>query len=64
MDLFPLYNSLRIALISTVIIFFVGVFDRRLLPDVEIRAGSRREPASEARAERRSARADILSHWM
>ena len=26
MDLFPLYNSLRIALISTVIIFFVGVF--------------------------------------
>ena len=26
MDLFPLYNSLRIALISPVIIFFVGVF--------------------------------------
>ena len=26
MDLFPLYNSLRIALISTVIIFFVGIF--------------------------------------
>ena len=26
MDLFPLWNSLRIALISTVIIFFVGIF--------------------------------------
>lgn len=26
MDLFPLYNSLRIALISTTIIFFVGIF--------------------------------------
>ena len=26
MDLYPLYNSLRIALISTVIIFFVGIF--------------------------------------
>ncbi len=26
MDWFPLYNSLRIALISTVIIFFVGIF--------------------------------------
>ena len=26
MDFFPLYNSLRIALISTVIIFFVGIF--------------------------------------
>ena len=26
MDLFPLYNSLRIALISTAIIFFVGIF--------------------------------------
>ena len=26
MDLFPLYNSLRIALISTIIIFFAGIF--------------------------------------
>lgn len=26
MDLYPLFNSLRIALISTVIIFFVGIF--------------------------------------
>jgi molybdate transport system permease protein len=26
MDLFPLYNSLRIAAISTVVIFFVGIF--------------------------------------
>lgn len=26
MDLFPLYNSLRIAIIATVIIFFVGIF--------------------------------------
>lgn len=26
MDWFPLYNSLRISLISTVIIFFVGIF--------------------------------------
>ena len=26
MDLFPLFNSLRIALISTIIIFFVGIF--------------------------------------
>lgn len=26
MDLFPLYNSLRIALISTVLIFFIGIF--------------------------------------
>ena len=26
MDLYPLYNSLRIALISTVIIFFIGIF--------------------------------------
>lgn len=26
MDWFPLYNSIRIALISTVIIFFVGIF--------------------------------------
>ncbi len=26
MDLFPLWNSLRIALISTIIIFFVGIF--------------------------------------
>ena len=26
MDLYPLYNSLRIALISTIIIFFVGIF--------------------------------------
>ena len=26
MDLFPLWNSLRIAGISTVIIFFVGIF--------------------------------------
>ena len=26
MDLFPLYNSLRIAFISTIIIFFVGIF--------------------------------------
>ena len=26
MDLFPLYNSLRIALISTAIIFFAGIF--------------------------------------
>lgn len=26
MDLFPLYNSIRIALISTVIIFFAGIF--------------------------------------
>ena len=26
MDLFPLYNSIRIALISTFIIFFVGIF--------------------------------------
>ena len=26
MDFFPLWNSLRIALISTVIIFFVGIF--------------------------------------
>lgn len=26
MDLFPLYNSIRIALISTIIIFFLGIF--------------------------------------
>ena len=26
MDLYPLYNSIRIALISTVVIFFVGIF--------------------------------------
>ena len=26
MDLFPLYNSIRIALISTIIIFFIGIF--------------------------------------
>ena len=26
MDLFPLYNSLRIALISTLITFFLGIF--------------------------------------
>ncbi len=26
MDLFPLYNSIRIALVSTVIIFFLGIF--------------------------------------
>ncbi len=26
MDWFPLYNSIRIALISTVIIFFAGIF--------------------------------------
>ena len=26
MDWFPLFNSIRIALISTVIIFFVGIF--------------------------------------
>ena len=26
MDLFPLWNSLRVAAISTVIVFFAGVF--------------------------------------
>lgn len=26
MDLFPLYNSLRIAIVSTIIIFFLGIF--------------------------------------
>lgn len=26
MDLFPLYNSIRIAIISTIIVFFVGIF--------------------------------------
>ena len=26
MDLYPLFNSIRIALISTVVIFFVGIF--------------------------------------
>ena len=26
MDLFPLYNSIRIALISTIINFFLGIF--------------------------------------
>ena len=26
MDWFPLYNSLRIAAISTVLVFFIGIF--------------------------------------
>ena len=26
MDLYPLYNSIRIAIISTIIIFFLGIF--------------------------------------
>ena len=26
MDLYPLYNSIRIALIATIIIFFIGIF--------------------------------------
>ena len=26
MDLFPLWNSLRVAAISTVIVFFAGIF--------------------------------------